>query len=73
VQGVTIAKRIFGEGDALLLIMGYSGTMDLWPPEVLRELASHYKVIIFDNRGMGETTASDKEYRALDHLWQTLH
>lgn len=62
VGDIEVAYRIFGEGDPLLLIMGYSGTMDLWAPEMIRELASEYKVIIFDNRGMGRTTASDKEF-----------
>ncbi len=62
VGDIEVAYRIFGEGDPLLLIMGYSGTMDLWAPEMIRELASEYKVIIFDNRGMGRTTASDKKF-----------
>ena len=62
VGDIDIAYKIFGEGEPLLLIMGYSGTMDLWAPEVLKELASKYQVIIFDNRGMGKTTASDKEF-----------
>ncbi len=62
VGDIEMAYQTFGEGDPLLLIMGYSGTMDLWAPEVLKELASKYQVIIFDNRGMGKTTASDKEF-----------
>jgi len=62
VGDIEIAYQTLGEGDPLLLIMGYSGTMDLWAPEMLKELASKYQVIIFDNRGMGRTTASDKEF-----------
>ncbi len=62
VGDIDVAYQVFGEGDPLLLIMGYSGTMDLWAPEVIKELASKYQVIIFDNRGMGKTTASDKEF-----------
>jgi pimeloyl-ACP methyl ester carboxylesterase len=62
VGDIDIAYKVFGEGDPLLLIMGYSGTMDLWSPEVLAELAAHYKVIIFDNRGMGNTIASGKKF-----------
>ena len=62
VDDIDIAYKTFGEGDPLLMIMGSSGTMDLWPPELLSELASHNQVIIFDNRGMGKTTASDKEF-----------
>ena len=62
VGDIDIAYKVFGKGDPLFLIMGYSGTMDLWAKDVLKELASQYKVIIFDNRGMGKTTASDKEF-----------
>jgi pimeloyl-ACP methyl ester carboxylesterase len=62
VGDIDIAYKVFGEGDPLLLIMGYSGTMDLWATEMLKELASKYQVITFDNRGMGQTTASDKEF-----------
>lgn len=52
-----IAYRSLGEGYPLILIMGSGSTMDLWPPELLTNLSSHYQVIIFDNRGMGCTTA----------------
>jgi len=62
VDDIDIAYKVFGKGEPLILIMGYSGTMDLWAPKVLKELSSHYQVIIFDNRGMGLTTASDKEF-----------
>ena len=62
VGDIDVAYQTLGQGEPLLLIMGYSGTMDLWAPEVLKELASKYQVIIFDNRGMGKTTASDKEF-----------
>lgn len=62
VRDVDVAYKILGEGDPLVLIMGYAGTMDLWAPQLLQELASRYRAIIFDNRGMGKTTASDKEF-----------
>jgi pimeloyl-ACP methyl ester carboxylesterase len=39
----------------LLLIMGFSGTMDLWSPEFVAALAQGRQVIVFDNRGVGET------------------
>ncbi|NTU72111.1 MAG: alpha/beta fold hydrolase [Coriobacteriia bacterium] len=39
----------------LVLIMGSSGTMDTWSPELISLLARDRKVIVFDNRGMGET------------------
>ena len=39
----------------LLLIMGFSGTMDLWDPAFVEVLAQDKQVIVFDNRGVGET------------------
>lgn len=39
----------------LLMIMGSSGTMDLWSPQFVESLAQGREVVVFDNRGMGET------------------
>lgn len=39
----------------LLMIMGSSGTMDMWSPEFVSDLAQGREVVVFDNRGMGET------------------
>lgn len=62
VADIDVAYRVFGEGYPLVLIMGYSGTMDLWQPRVLASLARRHRVIIFDNRGMGETPSSEKPF-----------
>lgn len=40
----------------LLLIMGSSGTMDEWAPALVSALAQDRQVVLFDNRGMGDTT-----------------
>ncbi len=39
----------------LLMIMGSSGTMDLWSPQFVEALTQGREVVVFDNRGMGET------------------
>ena len=39
----------------LLMIMGSSGTMDMWSPQLVEALAQGREVVVFDNRGMGET------------------
>ena len=57
VGDINIAYRVLGQGDPIVLIMGYSSTMDMWDPLFLDSLSSKYRVIIFDNRGMGNTTA----------------
>ncbi len=53
---IRIAYRIIGKGDPIILCMGYSGTMDIWAPPVIEMLSQHYKVIMFDYRGMGLST-----------------
>ncbi|MHB8120461.1 MAG: alpha/beta fold hydrolase [Methanothrix sp.] len=57
VGDINIAYRVLGQGDPVVLIMGYSSTMDMWDPRFLDNLSTKYKVVIFDNRGMGNTTA----------------
>ena len=57
VGDINISYKILGQGDPIVLIMGYGSTMDTWDPVFLDNLSSKYKVIIFDNRGMGSTTA----------------
>ena len=57
-----VAYKELGQGKPLLLIMGYGSTMDLWPPAVLSNLSANHRVIVFDNRGMGNTTTSDKPF-----------
>jgi hypothetical protein len=36
--------------------------MDMWNPSVLKELYSNRSIIIFDNRGAGETTLGTREF-----------
>lgn len=62
VEDINMSYRILGDGYPLLLIMGYGGTMNLWEERLLRALAKKYKVIIFDNRGIGETSTGHKAF-----------
>jgi pimeloyl-ACP methyl ester carboxylesterase len=36
--------------------------MDAWEPSLLKELSSNHTVIIFDNRGVGNTTIGTKPF-----------
>jgi pimeloyl-ACP methyl ester carboxylesterase len=56
VGDIDIAYKTFGRGDPVLLISGSGNVMDVWPTHFLKELASNHTVIIFDNRGVGNTT-----------------
>ncbi|MBN1279381.1 MAG: alpha/beta hydrolase [Chlorobiaceae bacterium] len=62
VDDIVMSCRIFGEGYPLVLIMGYGSTMNLWETGLLELFASHFRVIVFDNRGMGDTGAGTENY-----------
>ncbi len=62
VDDIDIAYKDLGQGKPLILITGYGATMDLWPPGVLSNLSAGHRVIVFDNRGMGNTTATGKPF-----------
>ncbi len=62
VGDIDIGYRVYGKGDPLVMIMGYGSTMMLWEPSMLSELSTRYRVIVFDNRGMGSTGAGHKDF-----------
>ena len=62
VGDIDIAYKIFGKGDAILLISGSGNVMDIWPSSLLQELSLNHTVIIFDNRGVGNTTSGTRPF-----------
>ena len=61
VGDIDIAYKIFGKGDPILLINGYSFAMDSWDSTLLETLASNHTVIVFDNRGIGNTISGSEQ------------
>lgn len=62
VADISMAYRVYGSGYPLLLIMGYGSTMNLWESALINRLAPHFKVIIFDNRGIGSSTTGTESF-----------
>jgi pimeloyl-ACP methyl ester carboxylesterase len=62
VGDIDVGYKMFGKGEPILLIQGLGGSMDSWKPSILKELSSNHTVIIFDNRGVGNTTAGTKQF-----------
>ena len=62
VGDIDIAYKQIGQGTPLLLISGSGNVMDEWPTHFLQELSKDHRVIIFDNRGVGNTTSGIKPY-----------
>ena len=62
VGDIDIAYKIFGQGEPLMLIPGFSATMYVWDPVMLDKLSSNRTIIAFDNRGIGQTTVGTKTW-----------
>ena len=64
VGDIDIAYKQLGNGSdiPIVLIAGGGTTMDMWNPTLLKELSSNQTVIIFDNRGAGESTIGAGEF-----------
>src|ERR671918_3176183 len=62
VGDIDVAYKMFGKGDPIFLSNGASDNMDAWDPSFLTGLSSNHTVIVFDQRGIGNTTAGSKPY-----------
>jgi pimeloyl-ACP methyl ester carboxylesterase len=63
VGDINIAYKQFGQGKPILFISGTSQTKDAWEPTLLSQLAAtNHTVIVFDNRGIGETNIGTKPF-----------
>lgn len=58
-NGIRVHYETYGAGDPVLLINGLGGPAVNWLYQV-RDLSKRYRVITFDNRGVGETDLPDE-------------
>jgi pimeloyl-ACP methyl ester carboxylesterase len=56
IGGVQLSYERSGSGPPLLLIMGMSGTFSHWGEPFLDELRSDFEVIVYDHRGVGDSS-----------------
>jgi pimeloyl-ACP methyl ester carboxylesterase len=61
-----IAYYRFGKGNPLVLITGYRANLSEWNAYFLAELAKNHEVVVFDNRGIGQSPANLTDYSAPD-------
>src|SRR6266480_5536241 len=62
VGDIDIAYKMFGKGDPIILFNGASDSMDAWDPSFLTGISSNHTVIVFDQRGIGNSTVGSKPY-----------
>lgn len=59
---IEINYELYGEGEPLVLIMGLGLDMQGWMPQIL-VFSKEYKVLAFDNRGVGKSEKPDEPYK----------
>jgi pimeloyl-ACP methyl ester carboxylesterase len=62
VGDIEIAYKVSGNGEPILLVSGGSADKNAWDPSFISDLSSNHTVIVFDNRGVGNTTIGSKPY-----------
>jgi len=61
VDDINIYYETHGEGEPLVLIMGYGGHSGWWAPQI-PVFSQEYRVVAFDNRGAGRSDKPDIPY-----------
>jgi pimeloyl-ACP methyl ester carboxylesterase len=60
-NGIDIYYEVHGEGEPLVLLAGLNSDHHLYR-SIVPQLAARYQVLIFDNRGVGQTDKPDIPY-----------
>jgi pimeloyl-ACP methyl ester carboxylesterase len=60
VGDVDLAYRSIGHGEPVVMIMGLGGTMDAWLPQLVDRIGGGRRIVVFDNRGTGRSSAGIK-------------
>lgn len=71
VRDIEIAYSIDGSGEPVVLIGGFTMVKERWELQVVK-LARHFRVITFDNRGVGETTVPSEPFTIADMAADTV-
>ena len=65
VGDIDVGYKVFGKGEPIILFNGASDNMDAWDPSFLTGLSSNHTVIVFDQRGIGNSTVGSNPYTYL--------
>lgn len=68
VGDIELAYYTRGSGEPLVMIMGFRGTMSVWDPALLERLEKYYTLVLFDNRGAGLSTDTEKDHTTVEQM-----
>lgn len=71
VNGQRLYYEVHGEGDPLVIVMGLSGDLLAWAPQI-PVFAQSYQVIAVENRDVGRSSYADGPYEIADMADDTL-
>ena len=61
VNDIEMYYELHGKGAPLIFIQGFSSNRLTWE-EYIEPLSKHYQLILFDNRGSGQTSSTEGHY-----------
>jgi pimeloyl-ACP methyl ester carboxylesterase len=62
INGIRLHYETEGHGPPLLFIAGLGQPAVAWDPELIQQMAKHYHVVTYDNRGTGLSDKPDDSY-----------
>jgi len=71
INGIELYYEVHGSGDPVVLIAGLACDSTLWSG-ILNDLSKHFKVVIFDNRDVGQSQYVNQNYTIEDMVQDTL-
>jgi pimeloyl-ACP methyl ester carboxylesterase len=57
-----LAYRESGCGHPVIFISGLGSTIEMWNPPVIEKISGHFRVVLFDNRGIGYSGGSARPF-----------
>jgi 3-oxoadipate enol-lactonase len=59
-DGIKLRYELRGDGDPVAMIMGFSGSLRGWGEDLLSRMERRFRLVLIDNRGVGESDKPDK-------------
>jgi len=62
VGDIDVCYELKGEGPPLVMIMGFTASKEWWEPKLIDRLSASHQLLLFDNRGAGNSTAGTRAF-----------